>query len=415
MQDSTSDRISYLPNDVIEKILTCMPTKDAVRTSVLSKKWRYNWVTIPKLEFDYAFYEKSITTRESWTTSTNEFVLTICQVLLLHRGPILKFKLQLSALENCSAVDQLIPLVSINGVRDLTLDIMSDEPYELPSSLFSCVQLEHLELHDCLFVPPPRFNGFSKLHSLELHEVIITSEVFSGLISNCPLLKELKLVDPASFSDLEITAPNLHSLYYKGNFSYIWLKNAPNLARVSIHFPCLMNKVNVSKWVTLFAGLPAVEFLELEYFRLKLFPQSDIPRKLPVDLSNLKILNLDATLGSVCAVSSILCLIRSSPNLEKIKIRDLTDHILIMPTLEHFEEQGLLDIYLNRLRKVDLHMACNQGFQLEFVKFLLDTSPILEKMVIQQIYAMNHRRLMFWKAVTQFRRLSPLAEVFIKF
>ena len=146
---------------------------------------------------------------------------------------------------------------------------MSDEPYKLPSSLFSCVQLEHLELHYCSFVPPPRFNGFSKLHSLELYGVTITSEVFSSLISNCPLLKELKLVIPDGSSCLEITAPNLKCLYYNGNFSYIWFKNAPNLARVSIHFPCLMNKVNVSKWVTLFAGLPAIEFLELEYFRLK--------------------------------------------------------------------------------------------------------------------------------------------------
>ncbi|PRQ22298.1 putative F-box domain-containing protein [Rosa chinensis] len=35
------DRISSLPNDVTEKILSRLPLREAVRTRVLSSKWRY--------------------------------------------------------------------------------------------------------------------------------------------------------------------------------------------------------------------------------------------------------------------------------------------------------------------------------------------------------------------------------------
>lgn len=37
------DRISNLPNDVTEKILSRLPLREAVRTIVLSSKWRYKW------------------------------------------------------------------------------------------------------------------------------------------------------------------------------------------------------------------------------------------------------------------------------------------------------------------------------------------------------------------------------------
>ncbi|XP_052209110.1 F-box/FBD/LRR-repeat protein At1g13570-like [Diospyros lotus] len=409
MQGSTSDRISYLPSNVIEKILTCMPIDDSVRTSVLSKKWRYTWVTLPELVFDDAFY------RKLRITSTNELLLIIYQVLLLHRGPILKFKLHLSEWNRICAIDRLINFVSNNGVQDFILHIFRYVHYELPSSVFSCLQLEHLELHLCSFVPPPGFKGFSKLLSLELHDVIINSGVLSGLISNCPLLKELNLVRPGSFCDpdsfgyLEITAPNLRCLYCEGDFSDICLKNSPNLARVSLD---LHHSMYQEVWVTL-AGLPAIEFLELKFFRLKLIPQIGVPGRLPTDLSHLKVLKLDG----IKPVSSFLRLIRSSPNLEKLIIWVNNDMVLshVGPILEDFEEQGFLDISLNRLREVDLRICCKRGFQLEFVKFLLTTSPALEKMVIEPIHAMDHERMMFWKAVTQFRRLSPLAEVFFEF
>ncbi|KAM3201468.1 hypothetical protein P3L10_033831 [Capsicum annuum] len=36
------DMFTNLPDNVIDLILMFLPCKDAVRTSILSKKWRYN-------------------------------------------------------------------------------------------------------------------------------------------------------------------------------------------------------------------------------------------------------------------------------------------------------------------------------------------------------------------------------------
>ncbi|KAJ0823230.1 putative F-box domain, leucine-rich repeat domain superfamily, F-box-like domain superfamily [Helianthus annuus] len=50
-QSLNSDIISTLPQNIIEDILTRMPIRDALRTSVLSMRWRYTWRGMPKLTF----------------------------------------------------------------------------------------------------------------------------------------------------------------------------------------------------------------------------------------------------------------------------------------------------------------------------------------------------------------------------
>ncbi|KAL5731113.1 hypothetical protein ACHQM5_003872 [Ranunculus cassubicifolius] len=45
------DRVSNLPEDVLHCILSFLPTKYAVSTSVLSTRWKYLWTSIHNLEF----------------------------------------------------------------------------------------------------------------------------------------------------------------------------------------------------------------------------------------------------------------------------------------------------------------------------------------------------------------------------
>lgn len=46
------DRISNLPKSLIGHILSFLPTKYAVRTSILSSRWEQMWMSINNRDFD---------------------------------------------------------------------------------------------------------------------------------------------------------------------------------------------------------------------------------------------------------------------------------------------------------------------------------------------------------------------------
>ncbi|CAI9278687.1 unnamed protein product [Lactuca saligna] len=93
VQPQSLDRINTLPQDTIEKIPTLLPIQDALRTSVLSKKWRHCWKGMPKLVFDDKYLNCSSSSKE---INKYKFVTTIFHVFLLHNGPILEFSISIN-------------------------------------------------------------------------------------------------------------------------------------------------------------------------------------------------------------------------------------------------------------------------------------------------------------------------------
>lgn len=55
MKGLSGDSISNLPSSVIEHILSYLPMRDAAKTSILCKEWRYKWLSVSHLVFDQDF------------------------------------------------------------------------------------------------------------------------------------------------------------------------------------------------------------------------------------------------------------------------------------------------------------------------------------------------------------------------
>lgn len=87
-----------MPEDIQVAILGFLPLRDAVRTSILSRNWRYSWTMIRHLIFDEKFFESI---KEKLDQCHNpewkalKFVSVINNVLLLHNSPILIFSLEI--------------------------------------------------------------------------------------------------------------------------------------------------------------------------------------------------------------------------------------------------------------------------------------------------------------------------------
>nr|XP_028959474.1 F-box/FBD/LRR-repeat protein At1g13570-like [Malus domestica] len=214
------DRISNLPSDVIGQILSGLPIKEAVKTNVLSSKWRFNSAMIPHLVFD------------CFSTSDRTFIESIVdQVLVLHVGSIHTFRLSHPDIVATSAIDHWIRHLSRNAIKELVLEILEGDTYKIPSCLFSYQYLVHLELNNCLLKPPSTFKGFGRLKVLCLDLVTVVQDVLDNLIVCCPLLERLTLTKCDGFNVMTLTK----FFEYDGSFEHVSIMNTLNLAVVCIN------------------------------------------------------------------------------------------------------------------------------------------------------------------------------------
>ncbi|XP_050224284.1 F-box/FBD/LRR-repeat protein At1g13570-like isoform X1 [Mercurialis annua] len=405
---SDLDRISDLPENVLEKVVMCLPIRDAVRTSILSKNWRNKWADAPQLIFDTTF------TPMRQVSQTNKHLVTVYEVLLLHSGPIHKFTLSFPGLKSCPEIDRLIHFLSRKGVQDLKLCISTGNSHKLPSYLFSCLDLKYLCLSLCILTPPTKFQGFRTLIRLKLLNVQLPSN-FKNFICNCWSLEELMLDDCSDISCLEISCPKLKLLYFNGSYQTLRIRNMPHLATVSIYVIDVKSE-GLKVQGLLLHNLPALKYLSVDDYFLKSLVVHNALKRLPTPLEHLKtIRTFYVSFSKLEEVTSVFHLLRSSPNLQNLQIEfysEAVEPFELLDAEELLKAEGQSDYSLNHLQGVKLQNFNGSRPEIEFVKFLLAKSPVLGKISLQPHSGIsNDKKLAILEEMIQFRRTSPNAQI----
>nr|GLL31337.1 F-box/FBD/LRR-repeat protein At1g13570-like [Ipomoea trifida] len=91
--DASEDFIGELPAEVKDRILECLPTRDAARTALLSRHWNDVWLQHGRLAFDRKFWEN---VQQCQDNEGRTCVNIINNILFLRAGPVKKFTLKLS-------------------------------------------------------------------------------------------------------------------------------------------------------------------------------------------------------------------------------------------------------------------------------------------------------------------------------
>ncbi|EOA27241.1 hypothetical protein CARUB_v10023350mg [Capsella rubella] len=182
------DRISGLPNELLVKILSLLPTKEVVSTSVLSKRWEFLWMWVPKLKFVMNHFKPDLPIRDFITKN----------LPLLKPHVIESFHLQCFTTSFPPEDIKLWVDTSISrNVLELIIDCCDlsyiGKPVALlPSSLYTCNSLVTLKLTCEIIVDVPRTVCLPSLKTLELHCVVYSNEdSLKLLLSYCPVLEEL--------------------------------------------------------------------------------------------------------------------------------------------------------------------------------------------------------------------------------
>lgn len=165
------DRLSRLSDDVLHNIFCYISIKDAIKTSVLSSRWRYVWISLPYLNFENL---------DRWS-SISKFISNV----LFHRNnqiQVSSVNLDLGkGVTDDESVGRIFNCAFSHKVQQLSVT-------RPPEDMFECMQIQS-------FVATPKWD-LPALTTLHLDHVKLSNDNdkdSTGLFSKCTNLKNLTL------------------------------------------------------------------------------------------------------------------------------------------------------------------------------------------------------------------------------
>ncbi|KAG7553888.1 Leucine-rich repeat 2 [Arabidopsis suecica] len=198
-----ADFINSMPDDILNHILSFIPTDLAMRTSVLSKRWRHVWYETPCLDINVCRLKDGATN----------------QTLTSYTAPkITSFKL-LTSLDHNTApeIDSWIEFAISRNVQNLSVfirDFKYRKTYSFPVFFYLSSSLKQLTVTlDFCDMIPTCIVSWESLRNLSLRSCRISDESIHNILSGCPILESLTLDACSLLERLELSkAPSLKRL-----------------------------------------------------------------------------------------------------------------------------------------------------------------------------------------------------------
>ncbi|KAH9621404.1 hypothetical protein KSS87_012538 [Heliosperma pusillum] len=179
------DRISGLPDDIILTFLSPMGMKEAAKTSILSKRWRYLWAKRTHLDFNYLCVlparDPDIGISLFTASEKGKYINWVNQVVGLHCSPCIDtFRLNFD-LDSRDAhhFDKWVKFAVSRKVKNL----------ELNSRLYGAFYTPGVDILKLSVGIGD--SGITSLTSLHLNRVDVGGDFIEFLLSNCHHLERL--------------------------------------------------------------------------------------------------------------------------------------------------------------------------------------------------------------------------------
>ncbi|KAJ4718652.1 F-box/LRR-repeat protein [Melia azedarach] len=219
------DIISSLPEPLLQHIMSFLPFKQVVQTSVLSKVWRQAWFSFPILEFDEFMINSS---REKKAFPIRPYWEQILQSR--HRNMVGVRKMTLktySRTGDSELADRCATYAIENNVKELVLQInqISSMWYNLPPIVLRSKSINVLKLAGCK-LELPRSDLKLSLRKLCLHNVHVDDDVINNVFLRCGFIEDVEVIKCQGFKRLK--------LYGLSKLSKITLYNNDDLRHLKI-------------------------------------------------------------------------------------------------------------------------------------------------------------------------------------
>ncbi|KAJ8423567.1 LOW QUALITY PROTEIN: hypothetical protein Cgig2_018403 [Carnegiea gigantea] len=363
------DRISHLFLDVTERILECLPLKDAISFLIIRLFVKLHILMIVAMMI--VIYANTHGKSQKICLHAQN-ISTLCFSAML----VLFISLSFAFLTGFLEMQTLVAgfnLFLVNLSRNFTIRPEQNtylgllQMRKVPSCMFSGVGFDHLThltlIKFRLTSLPPTFSGFPRLVSLQVHLFFMTdgeANKIEILVSKCSLLESLDLDLHEGKSCLSIHAPKLQNL-----LSSICLEETNKIKTLSLKIPLHQHQKR-DTIMEFFTCLPNIEQL------VKLLGQ----------LRQLRDLTFHGvTFINQVTISFICCFVKMAPKLQKFYTHTIdagqpsTNNMIV-------DEDCCLD-YLRSAK-----FRCHHGTlspTLQLIKLILASSPILEAMIIEAI------------------------------